>query len=171
MKKIFFLFSLVFLLNGCLESVALLGTTVGGASSGKIVQSSLQSTLSYGIKKQTGKTPLGHALAYAEKNNPERKKETCISFIEKTRSEFFTIAKKKISLTNRVIKEKVASTVKIKPQIKNSVAIDTVIEPKINVDIKNADPSNSLNQLKKSPRELAIIFQAELKKLKKKYIK
>ena len=171
MKKIFFLFSLVFLLNGCLESVALLGTTVGGASSGKIVQSSLQSTLSYGIKKQTGKTPLGHALAYAEKNNPERKKETCISFIEKTRSEFCTIAKKKISLTNRVIKEKVASTLKIKPQIKNSVAIDTVIEPKINVDIKNADPSNSLNQLKKSPRELAIIFQAELKKLKKKYIK
>ena len=171
MKKIFFLFSLVFLLNGCLESVALLGSTVGGASSGKIVQSSLQSTLSYGIKKQTGKTPLGHALAYAEKNNPERKKETCISFIEKTRSEFCTIAKKKISLTNRVIKEKVASTVKIKPQIKNSVAIDTVIEPKINVVIKNADPFNSLNQLKKSPREIAIIFQAELKKLKAKYIK
>jgi hypothetical protein len=171
MKKIFFLFSLVFLLNGCVESVALLGSSVGGASSGKIVQSSLRSTLSYGIKKQTGKTPLGHALAYAEKNNPEKKKETCISFIEKTRSEFCTIAKKKISLTNRVIKEKVASTVKIKPQIKNSVAIDTVIEPKINVDIKNADPSNSLNQLKKSPRELAIIFQAELKKLKKKYIK
>ena len=171
MKKIFFLFSLVFLLNGCLESVALLGSTVGGASSGKIVQSSLQSTLSYGIKKQTGKTPLGHALAYAEKNNPERKKETCISFIEKTRSEFCTIAKKKISLTNRVIKEKVASTVKIKPQIKNSVAIDTVIEPKINFDIKNSDPFNSLNQLKKSPRELAIIFQTKLKKLKAKYIK
>jgi hypothetical protein len=81
MKKIFFLFSLVFLLNGCVESVALLGSSVGGASSGKIVQSSLRSTLSYGIKKQTGKTPLGHALAYAEKNNPEKKKETCISFI------------------------------------------------------------------------------------------
>ena len=74
MKKIFFLFSLVFLLNGCVESVALLGSSVGGASSGKIVQSSLRSTLSYGIKKQTGKTPLGHALAYAEKNNPEKKK-------------------------------------------------------------------------------------------------
>ena len=74
MKKIFFLFSLLFLLNGCVESVALLGSSVGGASSGKIVQSSLRSTLSYGIKKQTGKTPLGHALAYAEKNNPEKKK-------------------------------------------------------------------------------------------------
>ena len=171
MKKIFFLFSLVFLLNGCVESVALLGSSVGGASSGKIVQSSLQSTLSYGIKKQTGKTPLGHALAYAEKNNTERKKETCISFMEKTRSEFCTIAKKKISLTNKVIKEKVVSTIRVKPRIKNSVAIDTVIEPKINVDIKNLDPFNSFNQLKKSPRELAIIFQTELKKLKAKYIK
>ena len=171
MKKIFFLFSIIFLLNGCVESVALLGSSVGGASSGRLVQSSLQSTISYGIKKQTGKTPLGHALAYAEVHNPEKKKETCISFIEKTRSEFCTIAKKKISLTNRVIKEKVASTVKIKPQIKNSVAIDTVIEPKINVVIKNSDPFNSLNQLKKSPREIAIIFQTELKKLKAKYIK
>jgi hypothetical protein len=171
MKKIFFLFSLVFLLNGCVESVALLGSSVGGASSGKIVQSSLRSTLSYGIKKQTGKTPLGHALAYAEKNNPEKKKETCISFIEKTRSEFCTIAKKKISLTNRVIKEKVVSTVKIKPQIKNSVAVHTIIKPKTNVDIKNSDPFNNLNQLKKSPRELAIIVQTELKKLKVKYIK
>ena len=170
-KKLFFL-PLLFLLNGCVgSSMALLGSTVGGASSGKLIQSSIQSTISYGIKKQTGKTPLGHAIAYAEKNNPERKQETCISFIEKTRSEFCTIAKKKISLTNRVIKEKVASTVKIKPQIKNSVAIDTVIEPKINVVIKNSDPFNSLNQLKKSPREIAIIFQTELKKLKAKYIK
>ena len=171
MKKTFYLFTLIFLLNGCVESVALLGGSIGGASSGKIAQSTLKSTISYGVKKKTGKTPLGHALTYAEKNNPEKKKETCISFIEKTRSEFCAIAKKKIFLTNKAIKEKVASTVRTRPQIKSSVAIDTVIEPKINVDIKNADPSNSLNQLKKSPRELAIIFQTELKKLKAKYIK
>ena len=93
-KKLFFL-PLLLLLNGCIESVALLGSTAGGASSGRILQSSLQSSISYGIKKQTGKTPLGHAMAYAEKNNPEKKKETCVSFIEKTRSEFCTIAKKK----------------------------------------------------------------------------
>ena len=103
MKKVFYLLPLVFLLNGCVESVALLGSTAGGASSGRLVQSTLQSTISYGIKKQTGKTPLGHALAYAEKNNPEKKRETCISFIEKTRSEFCTIAKKKISLTKAKI--------------------------------------------------------------------
>jgi hypothetical protein len=171
MKKTFYLFTLIFLLNGCVESIALLGSSVGGASSGKIVQSTLNSTISYGVKKQTGKTPLGHALAYAEKNNPERKKETCISFIEKTRSEFCTIAKKKISLTNRAIKEKVASTVKIKPKDDNSVAVDAVIEPKNNVAKKELDSFNSFYQLKKSPRELAIIVQAELKKLKEKYIK
>ena len=114
MKKIFFLFSLVFLLNGCLESVALLGTTVGGASSGKIVQSSLQSTLSYGIKKQTGKTPLGHALAYAEKNNPEKKKDTCISFIEKTNSEICTIVKKKIILKKAKIQSSIDKKSKVK---------------------------------------------------------
>ena len=95
MKKTFYLFLLIFLFNGCVESVALLGSTAGGASSGRLLQSSLQSTVSYGIKKQTGKTPLGHALAYADKKNPEKKRETCISFIEKTRSEFCTIAKKK----------------------------------------------------------------------------
>ena len=171
MKKILFLSSLIFLLNGCVESIALLGSTAGGASSGKLVQSTLQSAISYGVKKQTGKTPLGHALAYTEKNNPEKKKETCVSFIEKTRSEFCTIAKKKISLTNRAIKEKVASTVKIKPKDDNSVAVDAVIEPKNNVAKKELNSFNSFNQLKKSPRELAIIVQAELKKLKEKYIK
>ena len=171
MQKLFILLSLLVFLNGCVESVALLGGSLSGASSGKMVQSSLQSSVSYGIKKTTGKTPLGHALAYAEVVNPEKDKETCVSFIEKTRSEFCTIAKKKISLTNRAIKEKVVSAVKIKPQIKNSVAVQTIIKPKTNVDIKNSDPFNSFNQLKKSPRELAIIFQTKLKKLKVKYVK
>jgi uncharacterized protein (DUF2344 family) len=160
MKKTFYLFTLIFLLNGCVESIALLGSSVGGASSGKIVQSTLNSTISYGVKKQTGKTPLGHALAYAEKNNPERKKETCISFIEKTRSEFCTIAKKKISLTNKAIKEKIESTAKINSKANNSVT---------NATIKDSNLVNSFYQLKKSPRELAISFQAELKKLQEKY--
>ena len=99
MKKTFFLLFIIFLLNGCAESFALLGSTAGGVSSGKIAQSSLHSVTSFGIKKQTGKTPLGHAMAYAEKNNPEKIKDTCVSIIEKTRSEFCTIAKKKLSLT------------------------------------------------------------------------
>ena len=99
MKKVFFLLSIVFLLNGCVESVALLGSSVGGASSGKMLQSSLNSAISYGVKHQTGKTPLGHVLAYAEEKNPEKKKEPCLSFVQKTNSEICTIVKKQLSLT------------------------------------------------------------------------
>jgi len=171
MQKIFYLFLLTILLNGCVETIGLLGSSVGGASSGKLVQSSLQSTISYGIKRQTGKSPLGHALAYAEKNNPERKKETCISFVEKTRSEFCTIAKNKISLTNRAVKEKIASTVKKIPKAKDLVSQMIVIKPKNEVILKNSSYVNSFNQSKKTPRELAIIFQTEMKNLKEKLIK
>jgi len=116
MKKVFFLLSSLFLLNGCAESIALLGGSVGGASNGKILQSSLNSAISYGVKKQTGKTPLEHALAYGEEKNPEKKKETCISFIERTRSEFCTILNKKISLTNIAVKEKTLEIVKKYPK-------------------------------------------------------
>ena len=113
MKKILILLSTIFLLNGCAESLALLGT---GTSNGKIVQSSLNSAISYGVKKQTGKTPLEHAVAYAESVNPERKQETCISSIERTRSEFCTIVKKQISLTNTALKKKTSEIVKKYPK-------------------------------------------------------
>ena len=114
MKKILFLLSTIFLLNGCAESLALLGP---GASNGRFVQSSLNSAISYGVKKQTGKTPLEHAFAYAEVKNPERKKETCISSFEITRSEFCTIAKKQISQTNTVLAEKTIEIVQKFPKI------------------------------------------------------
>ena len=72
-----------------------------------MLQSSLNSVVSYGVKHKTwGKSPLEHAKAYAEKVNPESKKEKCISFIESTRSEFCKIAKEQISLTNFAVKEK-----------------------------------------------------------------
>ena len=113
MKKALFLLSSLLLLNSCAESIALLST---GASNGKIVQSSLNSAISYGVKKQTGKTPLEHAVAYAERVNPEKKQETCISSIERTRSDFCTVVKKQISLTNTAIKKKTSEIVKKYPK-------------------------------------------------------
>ena len=80
MKKIFGLLITLLLLNGCAESVALIGTSAGGASSGKMLQSSLNSAISYGVKKQTGKGPLEHVAAYAEKVNPQKKKRTLLIF-------------------------------------------------------------------------------------------
>jgi len=124
MKKIFFLLSLTFLLNGCAESIALLGTST---SNGRIVQSSLNSVISYKVKKQTGKTPLEHAVAYAEKKNPEKKKETCISSIEKTRSEFCTVVKKQISLTNAAVANKTSEIVQKFPK-KNKIKEISLIE-------------------------------------------
>ena len=67
MRKIFVLLTAMFLLNGCAESIALLGTSIGGASNGKILQSSLNSAISYGVKHKTGKGPLEHVKAFAEK--------------------------------------------------------------------------------------------------------
>ena len=151
MKKVFFLLSIVTLLNGCAESVALLGSSVGGASSGKMLQSSLNSAISYGVKHHTGKTPLGHVFAYAEEKNPEKKKETCFSFIESTRSEFCTIAKKEMSLVNTTVKEKVLEITKKHPKTR-----DIVLE-------KENDLVSSFFKKKESPRKLAILFQNKIK--------
>ena len=115
MKKILILLISILFLNGCAESIALLGS---GASNGRIVQSSLNSAISYGVKKQTGKTPLEHAIAYAEEKNPERKKETCISHLEITRSEFCTIVKKQVKIKSTEIIEKTVEIVKEYPKNK-----------------------------------------------------
>ena len=123
MKKILLLLSTIFLLNGCAESLALLGP---GASNGRFVQSSLNSAISYGVKKQTGKTPLEHAIAYADTKNPERKKETCISSFEITRSEFCSIAKKKISLANTVLAEKTIEIAQKLPKITKKKEISLI---------------------------------------------
>ena len=143
MKKILILLSSLFLLNGCAESVALLGTSVGGASNGKMLQSSLNSVISYGVKQHTGKSPLEHAIAYAEEKNPEKKQETCVSFIEKTRSEFCTIVKKQISLTNIAIKEKTLEIVKKYPKNNKTTDITVIKEivksSKIEDLAKNSD--------------------------------
>ena len=113
MKKILSLLSLLFLLNSCAESIALLST---GASNGRIVQSSVNSAISYGVKKQTGKTPLEHAIAFAEEKKPEKKREACISYIQITKSEFCTIAKKQISVANDSLVKKSKKIVQIFPK-------------------------------------------------------
>ena len=72
MKKIFGLILILFGLNSCAESLALLGpaSSIGG---GNVAQSTITSALSYGVKKQTGKTALEHAVNYVEKYNSKEK--------------------------------------------------------------------------------------------------
>ena len=106
MKKILLLLSTIFLLNGCAESLALLGPTSTAVTGGNIAQSALSSSLNYGVKKRTGKSPMEHAIAYAENMNPEKKKEPCLSFAEKTNSEICAIVKKQLKITKSKISEK-----------------------------------------------------------------
>ena len=99
MKKIFGLLISLSLLSGCAQSLALLGPASTSVTGGNLAQSAVSSSISYGVKKQTGKSPMEHAMAYAEKHNPDKKKEPCLSFIEKTNSEICTIVKKQLNLT------------------------------------------------------------------------
>ena len=103
MKKISGLLTALLLFSGCAETMALLGpasTSIGG---GNILRSTISSTVSYGVKKQTGMSPTEHVLAYAEKVDSEKKKEPCLSFIEKTNSEICAILKKQLVLTKSKI--------------------------------------------------------------------
>ena len=104
MKKILGLLLGLSLLTGCVESLALLGpTSTTAATGGNIAQSAFSSAVNYGVKKQTGKSPMEHALAYADGINPEKKKEPCLSFVEQTNSEICTIVKKQLELTKSKI--------------------------------------------------------------------
>jgi hypothetical protein len=108
MKKIFSLIVLVTLLTGCVESMALLGPVTSVAGTGKIAQSALSTAVSHGVKKQTGKSPSEHALAYIKKHNPESKKEKCVDFINMTNSEACAAINKNLEIT----KEKIIKTKK-----------------------------------------------------------
>ena len=103
MKKILGLLLGLLLLTGCAESLALLGPTSTAVTGGNIAQSAFSSAVNYGVKKQTGKSPMEHAIAYAEEVNPEKKKEPCLSFVEKTNSEICAIVKKQLELTKSKI--------------------------------------------------------------------
>ena len=91
MRRILFIFSTTFLLSGCAESLALIGP---GASNGRLVQSSFNSAISYGVKKQIKlkSTSLMEKTEEIVKEYPKKIKE--VSKIEK-------IAKKSIIYNRR----------------------------------------------------------------------
>ena len=160
MKKLSVLLASMFLLVSCAETMALLGP-VSGASNGKMLQSSLNSAVSYGVKKKTGKTPMQHVLAYAEEKNPNKKKEKCISFIEKTNSEACMIAKKQITLAKSAIIRKVSST---QTNIKKRAQIV------VDKSVKIKSESSSLEKSKKLTKELFIVLKTKIKKYDERWL-
>ena len=96
-------------LSGCYGSAALLGpasTTAASGATGNIARGAFTSTVSYGVKKTTGKLPIEHAVSYAGEKNPKKKKEPCLSFAEKTNSEICAIVKKQLRKTKLKITKK-----------------------------------------------------------------
>ena len=81
-----------------------------------------------------------------------KKEETCFSYIEITKSEFCTIAKKQISLTKTAVKEKALEITKKYPKNK-----DVILE-------KENDLTSSYFQSKESPENLPYLFRIKLKK-------
>ena len=113
MKKILGILLGLTLLTGCAESLALLGTTSTAVTGGSIAQSTFSTALNYGVKKQTGKSPMEHAIAYAEEINPQKKKEPCLSFVEKTNSEICAIVKKQLKITkSKILKKSKENSIK-----------------------------------------------------------
>ena len=113
MKKILGLLLGLVLLTGCTSSLALLGPTSTAATGGNIAHSVVSSSINYGVKKQTGKSAMEHAIAYAEEINPEKKKEPCLSFAEKTNSEICAIVKKQLKITkSKILKKSKESSIK-----------------------------------------------------------
>ncbi len=99
------------LLTGCFAESLTLVSSGAGVSQGRMVQSSLSSAASYGIKKTTGKFPLEHVI----KQEKQR--------IAKKTSQF----EKKIIENTRTIKNKIeVSKAKSLPIIKENVENQTV---------------------------------------------
>ena len=141
MKKLLILSLSFIFLTGCINSMALLGPATGAAN-GKVVQSSIQSAVSYGIKQQTGKSPFEHALAYSE----QKDLENCNKQNKETKK-CLTLREKLLSAKSLVDKK------------------DDIIE-----DVK-INSKEILNEKTKSARELAISIQAAIKeKSKIKYL-
>ena len=129
MKKILGFLLGFTLLTGCAESLALLGPTSTAVTGGNIAQSALSSAVNYGVKKQTGKSPMEHAMTYAEKMNPQKKEEPCLSFTEKTNSEICAIVKKQLKITkSKILKKSKERSIKdltssLQPNINNKSKI------------------------------------------------
>jgi hypothetical protein len=141
MKKLFILLLSFIFLTGCINSMALVGPATGVAN-GKVVQSSIQTAVSYGVKQQTGKSPFEHALAYSE----QKDLENCNKQNKETKK-CLTLREKLLSAKSLVDKK------------------DDIIE-----DVKT-NSKEILDEKTKSARELAISIQAAIKeKSKIKYL-
>ena len=73
MKKVIFVVVAGLFLNGCFQVVALVGPAATGVASWNIYQSAISYSLSYGVKKTTGKTIIENIVDLNKASKSEKK--------------------------------------------------------------------------------------------------
>ena len=96
LKKIIVGLFLLFFLNGCVQSAALLGPAFTLASSGNIYQAGLSYGSNQAVKKITGKSPTENikSLTNSKKSKIDE---------EQNYDQFFAIVKNRIEKTSKII--------------------------------------------------------------------
>ena len=73
MKKVIFLAVITLFLNGCFQVLALVGPAASGVATGNIYQSAISYSLSYGVKKSTGRTIIENVMDMRKESRDKRK--------------------------------------------------------------------------------------------------
>ena len=73
MKKVIFVVVISLFLNGCFQVIALLGPAASGVATGNIYQSAISYSLSYGVKKTTGKTIIENIMDMNKQSRTKKK--------------------------------------------------------------------------------------------------
>ena len=96
LKKIIAGLFLLFFLNGCVQSTALLGPAYTLASTGNIYQAGLSYGSSKAVKKITGKSPTENIKSLTDSKKSKIDEE-------QNYDEFFALVKKRIEKTSKII--------------------------------------------------------------------
>ena len=86
---------LLFFLNGCVQSAALLGPAYTLASSGNIYQAGLSYGSNQAVKEITGKSPTENIKSFVEDKK--------LKVEEESQEEFFALVKSRIEKTSKII--------------------------------------------------------------------
>ena len=73
MKKVIFVVIATVFLNGCFQVLALVGPGVSGVATGNMYQSAISYSLSYGVKKTTGKTIIENVMDMKKQSRTNKK--------------------------------------------------------------------------------------------------
>ena len=73
MRKVIFVVIATVFLNGCFQVLALVGPGVSGVATGNMYQSAISYSLSYGVKKTTGKTIIENVMDMKKQSRTNKK--------------------------------------------------------------------------------------------------